>query len=240
MTALILKLALSVSLAATAIILHELAHGYAAWALGDQTARRAGRLSLLPWRHVDRFGTIILPGVLLASQLLTVGRVLFMFGWAKPVPVDPSGFRSPRRGMALVAVAGPLMNFSLAFLSALVLAQPEPSGRRGVGAGRLHRAEPRARPVQPRAHPAAGRRPHRRRPAAPSLGPRLGRAGALRHRLVLLLIAGPALLRQIGIEFDPLGHTLLPGSQLGVRSHPPYLAGVPIRWTSDAAPPGPG
>ena len=104
-----------------AITLHEAAHGYAAWALGDTTAKRAGRLSLNPLVHVDRVGTILLPGFLLLSQLLTIGRVAFMFGWAKPVPVDPSQFRWPRQEMAMVAAAGPLMNFFLAWLAALSL-----------------------------------------------------------------------------------------------------------------------
>ena len=116
----VLQLALAIAMAATAIILHELAHGYAALALGDETALHEGRLSLNPLRHVDRFGTLLLPGILLASQLLTVGRVVFMFGWAKPVPVDPSHFRMPRQGMALVALAGPMMNLALAFLAAHV------------------------------------------------------------------------------------------------------------------------
>ncbi len=115
------QLALTIALAATAIILHELAHGWAALALGDDTARRAGRLSLNPLRHVDRVGTLLLPGILLASQLLTIGRVIFMFGWARPVPVDARQFRFPRQGMALVAIAGPLMNFCLAFLSVVAL-----------------------------------------------------------------------------------------------------------------------
>lgn len=102
-----------------AITLHEAAHGYAALALGDPTAKEAGRLSLNPLRHVDRVGTIILPGILLITQLLTLGRVVAMFGWAKPVPVDPWRLRNPRFGMVLVAAAGPAMNFFLAWLSAL-------------------------------------------------------------------------------------------------------------------------
>ncbi len=104
-----------------AIILHEVAHGWAAAALGDQTARRAGRLSIKPWRHVDRVGTLLVPGVLLAGQLLALGRVEMMFGWAKPVPVCTAGFANPRRGMMLVAAAGPAMNFALAWLGALAL-----------------------------------------------------------------------------------------------------------------------
>jgi Zn-dependent protease len=102
-----------------AITLHEAAHGYAALALGDDTARQAGRLSLNPLRHVDRFGTLILPGLLLLGQALTIGRVVFMFGWAKPVPVSAWKFRHPRQGMAVVAAAGPAMNFLLAWLTAL-------------------------------------------------------------------------------------------------------------------------
>jgi Zn-dependent protease len=108
-----------------AITLHEAAHGYAALALGDDTARNAGRLSLNPLRHVDRIGTILLPGFLLVSQLLIPPhRVWFMFGWAKPVPVSAFKFRDPRRGMALVATAGPAMNFFLAFLGALLMPLP--------------------------------------------------------------------------------------------------------------------
>ena len=104
-----------------AITLHEAAHGYAALALGDDTARNAGRLSLNPLRHVDRFGTLILPGLLILGQALTIGRVAFMFGWAKPVPVSAWKFRHPRQGMALVAAAGPAMNFFLAWLTALAM-----------------------------------------------------------------------------------------------------------------------
>ena len=126
MSSVIVQLALAVIPAILAITLHEAAHGYAALALGDDTARNAGRLSLNPLRHVDRVGTIILPGFLLISQLLLVGRVLFMFGWAKPVPVAAWKFHNPRRGMALVATAGPLMNFFLAWIGALLM--PLPNG----------------------------------------------------------------------------------------------------------------
>jgi Zn-dependent protease len=116
------NLALAVIPVVLAITLHEAAHGYAALALGDTTARDAGRLSLNPIRHIDRVGTIILPGFLLISQLLfPPHKVFFMFGWAKPVPVGAWKFRNPRRGMAIVATAGPLMNFFLAWLAALVI-----------------------------------------------------------------------------------------------------------------------
>jgi len=118
----LLSLALAVIPVVLAITLHEAAHGYAALALGDTTARDAGRLSLNPLKHIDRVGTIILPGFLLISQLLfPPHKVFFMFGWAKPVPVGAWKFRNPRQGMALVAIAGPLMNFFLAWLAALVV-----------------------------------------------------------------------------------------------------------------------
>jgi Zn-dependent protease len=118
----LLNLALAVIPVILAITLHEAAHGYAALALGDTTARDAGRLSLNPIRHIDRVGTILLPGFLLISQLLVPPhKIFFMFGWAKPVPVGAWKFKNPRRGMAIVAIAGPAMNFFLAWLAALVM-----------------------------------------------------------------------------------------------------------------------
>ena len=95
-----------------AIVFHEIAHGWAARALGDPTAYERGRVSLNPLRHVDPMGTLILPGML---KLLG----LPVFGWAKPVPVSYARLRSPKRDMALVAAAGPLTNFMLAALSAV-------------------------------------------------------------------------------------------------------------------------
>lgn len=115
------QLALGAIAVILAITLHEAAHGYMALALGDDTAKREGRLSLNPIRHIDRVGTIIVPGILLASQLILAGRIMFMFGWAKPVPVSPWKFRDPRRGMAIVAIAGPAMNFFLAWIGALLV-----------------------------------------------------------------------------------------------------------------------
>ncbi|MFI4980816.1 MAG: site-2 protease family protein [Nevskiales bacterium] len=91
-----------------AITLHEVAHGWAARSLGDATAYKLGRLSLNPLRHVDPVGTVLVPGVLLAMG----GG--FLFGWAKPVPVDWRNFRKPRTDMALVAAAGPLSNLAMA------------------------------------------------------------------------------------------------------------------------------
>ncbi|MXP63839.1 site-2 protease family protein [Roseomonas sp. M0104] len=117
------ELAVAILASVLAITLHEAAHGYAALALGDDTAQRAGRLSLNPLRHVDPVGTLLLPGLLLVVQLLTIGRVEAMFGWAKPVPVDIRRLRDPRSGMALVAAAGPAMNVFLAWCAAM-LAHP--------------------------------------------------------------------------------------------------------------------
>ncbi len=124
MNGFLVQLALAVIPAILAITLHEAAHGYAALALGDDTARKAGRLSLNPLRHVDRVGTILLPGFLLLSQLLLAGRIYFMFGWAKPVPVAAWKFANPRRGMAFVAMAGPAMNFFLAWVGAVLMPLP--------------------------------------------------------------------------------------------------------------------
>jgi Zn-dependent protease len=119
----VLRIALLAIPAILAITLHEAAHGYAALALGDDTARQAGRLSLNPLRHVDRVGTIIVPGLMLLVESVTHSP-FFVFGWAKPVPVAAWKFRDPRRGMALVAVAGPAMNFLLAWLAALLMSAP--------------------------------------------------------------------------------------------------------------------
>jgi len=96
-----------------AITLHEAAHGYAARFLGDETASRLGRVSLNPLRHIDPFGTIVLPGLLLLA------RSPFLFGYAKPVPVNFRALRNPRSGMVLVAAAGPAMNIGLAIVAAL-------------------------------------------------------------------------------------------------------------------------
>lgn len=98
-----------------AVILHELAHGYSAYLLGDPTAARMGRLTLNPIAHIDLFGTLLLP------FLLIVTGAPFLFGYAKPVPVDFTNLRNPRRDMVRVAAAGPIMNLILAGLSAFAL-----------------------------------------------------------------------------------------------------------------------
>ncbi len=99
----------------TGIILHELAHGWVALQLGDPTARDAGRLTLNPISHIDPVGSVILPLIL----LMTGSH--FLFGWAKPVPVNFRALRSPRRDMVLVAAAGPATNIILAILWAVLL-----------------------------------------------------------------------------------------------------------------------
>src|SRR5438046_2742766 len=99
-----------------AITLHEAAHGYVARHFGDMTAHAQGRISLNPMRHVDVIGTIVVPLIILA---LSGGR--FLFGWAKPVPVNYSALRKPRQHMAWVAAAGPLANLAMALLWALLL-----------------------------------------------------------------------------------------------------------------------
>lgn len=114
------EIVLAAIAAILAITLHEAAHGFAALALGDDTARRAGRLTLNPLRHIDPVGTLLLPGFLVALHWLLHGP-LFLFGWAKPVPIAAWKFRDPRRGMMIVAAAGPAMNFVLAWLAALAL-----------------------------------------------------------------------------------------------------------------------
>jgi Zn-dependent protease len=226
-TDILLQIVPAVLAAVLAITLHEAAHGYAALALGDDTARLAGRLSLNPLRHVDRVGTILLPGFLLIFQLLTIHRVLFMFGWAKPVPVAAWKFRDPRRGMAVVAMAGPAMNFFLAYIGALLM--PLPAGPYPAGVDPLELVE-----VALTQHPIiapflfyfmltnlvlglfnllpippldGGR-------IAVGLLPlglaqrwaRLERAGII--LVVLLVFLLPPALRQFGIEFDPFRDTL--------------------------------
>ena len=98
-----------------AITLHEAAHGYVARHFGDDTAERAGRISLNPLRHVDLFGTILLPAFLLLSH------AGFLFGYAKPVPVNFAALRRPKRDMIWVAAAGPGMNVLIALVSAVLL-----------------------------------------------------------------------------------------------------------------------
>ncbi|GBE00332.1 peptidase family M50 [bacterium BMS3Abin07] len=97
-----------------AITFHEVAHGFAAYKLGDPTAKMKGRLTLNPLAHIDLFGTIIIPFIL----FITAG---FVIGYAKPVPINPYNFKNPKRDMAISAIAGPATNIVLAVLSIAVI-----------------------------------------------------------------------------------------------------------------------
>ena len=97
------------------VTMHEAAHGYAANLLGDDTAKKLGRVTLNPFKHIDRFGTVILP------LLLILIKSPFIFGWAKPVPVMFHSLKNPLRDMVIVAIAGPLTNIALAIISASIL-----------------------------------------------------------------------------------------------------------------------
>lgn len=104
------------------IVLHEMAHGYAANALGDPTARLQGRLSGNPLVHIDLLGSIIVPGLLFLSQ------AGILFGWAKPVPYNPYNLRNQKWGEAMVAAAGPAINLVLAVIFAVIIRLAGPLG----------------------------------------------------------------------------------------------------------------
>lgn len=103
----LIGLLITVPCAFIAIVLHELAHGYVSYLLGDPTPKDEGRLTLNPMKHFDLVGLLCL--------------IFFRFGWAKPVRVNPLYYRKPKQGMALVALAGPLTNFIIAFLSLIIV-----------------------------------------------------------------------------------------------------------------------
>ena len=100
------QLILTTMAALVALTIHEFAHGYVAYRLGDDTAKSMGRLSLNPIKHLDPFGVICM--------------VLFHFGWAKPVPINPRNFKNPRRGFAISAMAGPATNLIVGFFTAFL------------------------------------------------------------------------------------------------------------------------
>ncbi len=104
------------------VIIHEYAHGKVANILGDPTAELAGRLTLNPLPHIDPVGSVILP------LLLIVSGVNFLFGWAKPVPIDPFNLRNPHKDSALIALAGPAVNLIIALVAALLVRIPFSSG----------------------------------------------------------------------------------------------------------------
>jgi Zn-dependent protease len=117
LSSIVLRLAIIVG----SLAVHEAAHGLAARWLGDPTASRLGRITLNPLKHLDLQGSLIVPGLLLASQWAAGTNSSLVFGWAKPVPVDPGYFRRPFLGMALVAAAGPASNILLALAGAQLL-----------------------------------------------------------------------------------------------------------------------
>jgi len=217
MTGFLIQIAIAAIPVIFAITLHEAAHGYAALALGDDTARSMGRLSLNPLRHVDRVGTLLLPGALMLGQLLTIGRVVFLFGWAKPVPVSAWRFADPRRGMALVAAAGPAMNFFLAWVAALLMhgsaLLADPAGEvvdtmlQTFILANLVLGLFNLLPIPPLdgGRIMVGILPLRLAEA----WARLERAGIVIVLLLAFLV--PRLLAEFGIQFDPIGNALNTG-----------------------------
>jgi Zn-dependent protease len=123
MEKMLLTILLSVPPLMVAIILHEIAHGYCAWKLGDPTARVMGRITLNPIKHIDPVLSILLPGLLIFSGSPVI------FGGAKPVPVNPMYFKNPRKGMAIVALAGPVINFILVIVCYLLFLLLVPYGQ---------------------------------------------------------------------------------------------------------------
>lgn len=101
------------------IVVHEYAHGWVAYKLGDPTAKIAGRLTLNPLKHIDPVGTIILPGMLIV--LRSMGVPVFPIGWAKPVPVNFMGLRNPKRDMIFVGLAGPAVNIAIALMASFLM-----------------------------------------------------------------------------------------------------------------------
>lgn len=116
LTGLLAKIAILALPIIIAITFHEAAHGFAARHFGDDTAAKLGRITLNPLRHVDPFGTVLLPAFLLLTH------AGFIFGYAKPVPVNFGALRNPKRDMIFVAAAGPAMNIALALVSAALIA----------------------------------------------------------------------------------------------------------------------
>lgn len=110
------QLAISALPVLIAITFHELSHGLIAYKLGDPTAKMMGRLTINPIAHIDLFGTILMPFLLL---IFTNGQ--FVFGYAKPVPINPMNFKNPRRDMAISAAGGPVTNILLAIASLIIL-----------------------------------------------------------------------------------------------------------------------
>jgi Zn-dependent protease len=202
--------------AIVAITFHEAAHGYVAFHFGDDTAKKAGRITLNPLKHIDLFGTVILPALL----FLTAG---FLFGYAKPVPVTYGQLRNPRWDMVWVAAAGPAMNVALALISTVLLSGIGLlEGENAAVAGNalllsiklnLILAIFNILPLPPLDGskvlaaflPEAAVRPYLS----------FGRFGMT--LLLLLLLVGPILAAQIGINFDVFGWLVLRPAEYVMR-----------------------
>ena len=109
---------LSLALFFFAVVIHEYSHGITAYWLGDRTAKYAGRLTLNPLKHIDPFGTLLLPAILMFSGSPVI------FGWAKPVPISYWGLKNPKRDIILVGLSGPLANILAALILTLILKLP--------------------------------------------------------------------------------------------------------------------
>ncbi len=126
MNSLTINLLVSIPPLMVAIILHEIAHGYCAWKLGDPTARVMGRITLNPIKHIDPVLSLLLPALLIFSGSPVI------FGGAKPVPVNPMYFKNPRKGMAIVALAGPVTNFILVIICYVLFLELVPYGNNSI------------------------------------------------------------------------------------------------------------
>ena len=113
-----IQIALMIVAFVPAIVVHECAHGFMAHKLGDPTAKNAGRLTLNPVAHIDPFGTVVLPGILIALSVVGAGGMIF--GYAKPVPYNPRYFKDIRKGEVLVGLAGPASNILMALIGAAI------------------------------------------------------------------------------------------------------------------------
>lgn len=113
-------LALAIVILLFSVILHEVMHGFVALKFGDRTAEKAGRLTLNPIPHIDPIGTILVPLLFILPSILVPGSSGFIFGWARPVPVNPLNFSDIRKGEFLVSLSGPGANFALAAAAAII------------------------------------------------------------------------------------------------------------------------
>ena len=117
--AMLIKIGIVVIAFVPSICIHELAHGFAAYKLGDPTAKNAGRITLNPAKHIDPFGTVLLPASMILISSLT-GGIGFVFGYAKPVPYNPNYFKNKKQGEIIVGLSGPAANILLALIGASI------------------------------------------------------------------------------------------------------------------------